>query len=262
MLKEELAATRGDWRERRGVLDDRIRMLQAQKQRLLADEEQVRSDVATAEQKLAEVRQRKAAAEASLEELSAPLDTVETEIRSLIAQLPPFLAGAMDIPEPLRTPQTDRRGTQTTPPSSEAMEASGPQGGDLQKPGERTPPPRDARDRVRRFRDALSATAAVQQLNRQIHAGRMAVPADGEPVEMDVLFLGLSQAFGVTPDGSRAAVRRWRDGQWRWTAAPDHARAIRQALAIYRKDKPARFIALPLQRPADLQAIEVQGGAP
>lgn len=215
LLTEELAATRTGWQERQAVMDDRIRLLQAQVEQLKSAARQTNDQLESARAELETVAARAAVANAALGNLAAPVRQAESRARRLVDRLPDFLLDSLKIP---------------------ATVASVPD--DVQP--EQWPV---------RLKNALAVIEGIQRMSTQLHEGRMSVPVDDRAVEMQVLFLGLAQAFGVTPDGSAAAVGRWEDGRWVWRESPDHARAIRNALAIHRKDKPASFISLPLVRP-------------
>lgn len=69
----------------------------------------------------------------------------------------------------------------------------------------------------------------------------------GNSREMDVLYLGQSQAFAVSAGNDWAAVGVPDDAGWHWEPVPEQAPAIRQVIAIYAQQQPTAFVALPLQ---------------
>ncbi|MFW5803340.1 MAG: hypothetical protein ACOCWJ_05420 [Verrucomicrobiota bacterium] len=215
LLNEELAATRTDWQERQAVMDDRIRLLQAQIDQLTDATGQTDEQLAAARDQLDTVEERASVANAALTELSAPVRQAESKARDLLDRLPDFLLDSLTIPDTVASPPADSQPEQWPA----------------------------------RMKHALGVIEDIQRMSAQVHEGRMNVPVGEDGVEMHVLFLGLAQAFGVTPDGASAVVGRWEKGRWRWRESPDHAGVIRTALAIYRGDKPASFVSLPLARP-------------
>ena len=81
------------------------------------------------------------------------------------------------------------------------------------------------------------------------HAGKQMVKVGDEPErEMDVLFLGAAAGYYVSP-GDRRAGLLTRDAEG-WHAEPRNEIAgdVREAIAIIKKERPARFISLPLPR--------------
>ncbi len=222
LLSEELTATRTEWQERQAVMDDRIRLLQAQVEQLKFAARQSEDQLESARAELEAVVDRASVAKSALDELAEPVRQAESRARQLLDRLPDFLLESLTIPDTVVSPPED--------------------GQPEQWPA--------------RLKNALAVIADIQRMSAQLHEGRMSVPVGDGAVEMQVLFPGLAQAFGVTPDGSTAAIGRWQDGRWVWRDSPDHARAIQTALAIHRRDKPAAFISLPLARPSDLPNAE------
>lgn len=217
LLTEELAATRTDWQERQAVMDDRIRLLQAQIEQLTAAAGQADEQLDAARDQLDAVDERASVANAALTDLSAPVRRAESKARELLDRLPEFLLDSLTIPDTVGSTPEDGKPEQWPA----------------------------------RLKNALGVIEDIQGMSAQLHEGRMSVPVGEDGMEMQVLFLGLAQAFGVTPDGSVAAVGRWEDGRWRWRESPESAGVIRTALAIRRGDKPASFVSLPLARPPE-----------
>jgi len=67
----------------------------------------------------------------------------------------------------------------------------------------------------------------------------------GEGVAVDVLYVGLGTAYYVNEAGDFAGTGSPGTSGWEWSANPRLASAIREAVRIYRNERPARFIALP-----------------
>jgi hypothetical protein len=69
--------------------------------------------------------------------------------------------------------------------------------------------------------------------------------AKGEPVAVDTLYLGLAGAWFVDSTGEVAGVGKPTPKGWEWKLQPEIAGKVRNAVAIYRSQKPAAFVALP-----------------
>ena len=69
--------------------------------------------------------------------------------------------------------------------------------------------------------------------------------ADGTTSEVQVIYLGLAQAYYLSPRGE-AGVGRPGDDGWQWTPAPQAADAILRALEIVQGKQSPEFVPLPL----------------
>lgn len=89
----------------------------------------------------------------------------------------------------------------------------------------------------------LGKHAGSVTLRKQI----MDIPGGGRK-ECDVIYLGLTAAYAVSVDNTRAAVSfPGKDGEWAWKWDNKLAARIRDAVAIYNKMKPAACVRLPLK---------------
>lgn len=69
--------------------------------------------------------------------------------------------------------------------------------------------------------------------------------AKGETVSVDTLYLGLGAAWFVDASGEVAGVGRPTPKGWEWKLQPGITEPARNAIAMYRSQKPAAFVALP-----------------
>ncbi len=107
--------------------------------------------------------------------------------------------------------------------------------------------PIDSESLVRRTQRALGLMADLERFQNTLHTGRETIELDGTRRELRVLYLGLGQAYGVAPDGSRAAVGTPARSGWTWRYADDLAATIQAAIAILDRETPARLVTLPMQ---------------
>jgi hypothetical protein len=68
----------------------------------------------------------------------------------------------------------------------------------------------------------------------------------GNDVEVQTLYLGLTQAFFVGEGGRVAGVGHPSTSGWDWIAQNDLAGAIQRAIAVYRNQQPPAFVDLPV----------------
>ncbi|MBX3734466.1 MAG: DUF3450 family protein [Verrucomicrobiae bacterium] len=70
--------------------------------------------------------------------------------------------------------------------------------------------------------------------------------AAGQPVAVDVLYLGLGQAFYASANGDVSGIGTPSAAGWTWKLDPQIAGKVQEALAMYRNQKPAAFVGLPV----------------
>lgn len=67
----------------------------------------------------------------------------------------------------------------------------------------------------------------------------------GEDIAVETLYVGLGAAYFVNETGDFAGVGVPGPKAWEWSAKPALAAPIREAIRIYRNERPAKFIGLP-----------------
>lgn len=67
----------------------------------------------------------------------------------------------------------------------------------------------------------------------------------GQQASVEVIYLGLGQAYFVDATGRFAGVGRPGPEGWQWTTRNEIGPAVRDAVAMYRNAKPAAFVTLP-----------------
>jgi hypothetical protein len=73
---------------------------------------------------------------------------------------------------------------------------------------------------------------------------------DGERREIDILYLGLTQAWFVDATGTYGGSGVPTDSGWIWNTDSSIAMRVREAIDIHQKRIPADFLSLPLQNGA------------
>lgn len=108
---------------------------------------------------------------------------------------------------------------------------------------------RPASDRVVvRLRNALAWAEGVHRLDQEIHHHRqlMDVPEVGR-LQLDLLYLGLSQAYAVSRDDRVAGHGVWNGSQWSWSWDPAWAPVVRAAVQIHEGQQAPRWLHLPIK---------------
>jgi hypothetical protein len=91
---------------------------------------------------------------------------------------------------------------------------------------------------------------ALAELNRRVHVGHLLLTGpDGQERDTLVLFLGLGAGFAAPPQGPAGATGRPVTKGWTWTWQDELGPAVREAIAVARKDQAATLVRLPLTAP-------------
>ena len=101
---------------------------------------------------------------------------------------------------------------------------------------------------TRRLQVVLSLYGEIERLQYGVHVVKEVLKGDsGRSQEMDVIYLGLAQAFAVSVDDRMAGIGRPIGDGWKWEWRPEIAAEVRKAIAFYRHEKTADFVHLPLR---------------
>ena len=87
----------------------------------------------------------------------------------------------------------------------------------------------------------------IEQFDAGIHVAREILsPREGEEREVEVLYVGLGAGFAVEPSGGLGGTGYPTSTGWQWEWRPEWADPVREAIRIYRKERSASFVQLPL----------------
>jgi hypothetical protein len=99
-----------------------------------------------------------------------------------------------------------------------------------------------------RFQNVIGILNEVNKFNRDIMvASEIRRLPGGESAEVKVLYLGLSQAYFVSPNGDIAGIGQAGDEGWEWIQANELAGRISQAIAIIQNEAVPAFVPLPVE---------------
>jgi hypothetical protein len=98
-----------------------------------------------------------------------------------------------------------------------------------------------------RFQNIIGILNEINKFNRDIsvYSEIRALPG-GSTAEVKALYIGLGQAYYVTPTGDAAGVGHPTPDGWKWTPANDLAPEISRAIAILQNEEVPAFVPLPV----------------
>lgn len=204
--------------ERRNERDILIgaKELRAAELRRLKDEiSKERDSINSTEAKLAKERERNRENQTLGDELAAGLERLEANLRNQIPAMPP----------PLRVAVVQ----QLTPDPRAANRAS----------------------QALRLHRLSMALRVIDRFHREQHIiSETRRLDDGREIEIQVVYLGLAQAYFSDVTGNHAGTGGVRNGSWQWQTRPELGARIRQLFARYQADDSTKLTPLPLHQEA------------
>lgn len=98
-----------------------------------------------------------------------------------------------------------------------------------------------------RARDVLLILQAAHEFQNEITLASEVRDLDGEKREVEVLYLGMSQAWFVNASGRYSGSGAPGDAGWIWKVEPGLAASIRQAIEVQKRAATPSFVDLPFQ---------------
>lgn len=212
IISKELA----DWKTGREILEDRIHLTKGQL-------EQVKENLAKAEEEIAKADDTKKGNVAKREELLAAtaamresLAKFEGRIRELHAYLPiPFQEKIAAL-------------YQRIPPDPETTKIS----------------------LAERYQNVIGILNEVNKLNNEIVvASEIRLLGDGKPTEVQTIYLGLGQAYFLSLKGDAAGWGKPTAKGWEWTNNNALVKPLRETLAVMQNKTKPKFIGLQARVP-------------
>ena len=210
-LRAELAAEQQAWGRQERHWEREIALLEkeiAARREALEEDTTFLRDV---ERDQADVLAEKEAATSALQELAVVVGQHEARIRALEAW----------IPEGLRVELGTGFGA--LPQHDAAAERMGV---------------------LRRLQTVLALYTQIEALQHNMHVVRELIAYGEQQREVDVLYIGLSRGFAVSPKGDWAAIGIPTDVGWQWQEAPDEASSIRLAIQVMQRDADVQLVPL------------------
>ena len=100
-----------------------------------------------------------------------------------------------------------------------------------------------------RLQNILVAQAVLEDLANRISRTRAVLIISGQERQVDLLYLGLTQGYAVTPDTSLGGMGTWTATGWEWEWNSEWGNAVQRAMEVYEGVRPAALESLPVKRP-------------
>jgi hypothetical protein len=99
-----------------------------------------------------------------------------------------------------------------------------------------------------RLQNIVGILSQVEKFNRSVTISTdVQTLPNGDNAQVDTVYLGLAAAFFVDGKGTYAGILTPSQGEWKSTPRPDLAPQIRAIVDIYRRDKLAEFVPVPVE---------------
>ena len=208
-LKTERARTAAEWEADKKILKDEQDLLEREKGFLARELESLETASSCDTQKLEELRSKVSTMESFSSEIIPVIEKAEESLKPLLFSLPGFLKKNI-FHETLSLPQS----------SSASV------------------------DRVSKL---LKTYQKLQEFHNQVHLSHETLLLNASmPKEYEVLYLGLSRAFFISPDNLEAGFGELIQQKWIWTPQNPMSSVIRKAIHIQKNLSTAEYVSLPL----------------
>ena len=203
-----------DWRVGRELLQERIEL--------------VNRENTVLQEKIAQTKKESAESAVKLAELKAQNELIKNGIRPLEEDINQLELRTLAIlpwtPEPVRL---------RVAPLSQRIPAN---------------PAESKLSLSERYQNVIGTLNELNKAARELSvAGEVRKLGDGRQVETTVFYIGLSQAYYVNEKCGVAGIGKLgKLGTWEWQERNDLVNPITQVLGIYRSEKPAAYVALPV----------------
>jgi hypothetical protein len=207
-----ISKERNDWQQGKEILQGRIELVGKETSQLKDRIAQSEAAVLESNRKRDELTKQNANLKETGAQLAAAVAKMEAKVRSLAKLAPEGLATKL-------TPLLQRI---PTDPASTRISAA------------------------ERFQNVLGIMNELNKANSEITiAYEIRQLADGSSSEVQVIYVGLAQAYYLSPRGE-AGIGRPGENGWSWTPAKDQAGTIFTALEIIQGKHPPAFVGLPV----------------
>ncbi len=211
--RKEISAERANAVLSRDMLENRIELVEAEIERLRGEVTRIEGEMTDADIAREELLERKSSLDDAASALEGVIEQIETRTRGLLVKLP--------VPLRERVSLLSRRlGDDGSTPDGTLAE---------------------------RFMNTIGVLNEVDKFNGDILTLRESlVLGDGRDAEVDVVYIGLGQAFYVSDDGTDAGRGRITDEGWKWVSDPTMAGPVRDVVRILAGERPAAFVKIPV----------------
>jgi hypothetical protein len=207
-----ISKERNDWQQGKEILQGRIELVGKEVGILKDRIKQSEAAVEESNKKRDELVAENDALKVSGAQLGEAVTLMEGQLRKLMKQMP----------EPVATKLAPLMQRMPTDPSNTRVTVA------------------------ERFQNVLAVLSELNKANSELSISyEIRKFADGSSGEVQVIYLGLAQAYYISPRGDAGIGRPGEDG-WTWTPAPDAAQAILSTLEIIQGKESPAFVPLPI----------------
>jgi hypothetical protein len=212
-----ISAETNEWRLGRDSIEARAAVVEREIESLRQRIAEAKASIGTAEQKRTELQaenERRKAVAAGLEQR---IEALEQRAVALLAR----------APEPLQ--DKVRPLSQRLPKAGEPASAA-------------------KASLSERYQNVVGVLNEIAKWNREITVTSELRPlANGQKVDVAVIYVGLGQAWYVGTNGKVAGIGTSTPTGWSWRAADELAPQVAAAIAVFKSERPAALIRLPVQ---------------
>jgi hypothetical protein len=207
-----ISKERNDWQQGKEILQGRIELVGKEVGILKDRIKQSEAAVEESNKKRDELVAENDALKVSGAQLGEAVTLMEGQLRKLMKQMP----------EPVATKLAPLMQRMPTDPSNTRVTVA------------------------ERFQNVLAVLSELNKANSELSISyEIRKFADGSSGEVQVIYLGLAQAYYISPRGDAGIGRPGEDG-WTWTPAPEAARSILSTLEIIQGKESPAFVPLPI----------------
>lgn len=211
--RQLIAKTRADWQGDKELLEQTAALYERELKSLDEAMGKVATNHTQVAKEMAEAEASKTASDAALERARQTITELESAVKQLVPRLP----------APLQDLTRKDLGRLPADPSATRMLAA-----------ERVQVVVGLLNEFDKFNNAVNVFSEKRRNPR------------GEEVAVQTLYVGLGAAYFVNDTADFAGVGAPGKEGWQWTVRPELAPAIQDAIKIYRSERPARFVTLPV----------------
>ena len=207
-----ISKERNDWQQGKEILQGRIELVGKEVGILKDRIKQSEAAVEESNKKRDELVAENDALKASGAQLGEAVTLMEGQLRKLMKQMP----------EPVSTKLSPLMQRMPVDPSNTRVTVA------------------------ERFQNVLAVLSELNKANSELAISyEIRKFADGSSGEVQVIYVGLAQAYYISPRGDAGIGRPGEDG-WTWTPAPEAARSILSTLEIIQGKESPAFVPLPI----------------
>jgi hypothetical protein len=214
-LRSQIAAEQQAWERQRLHLQRSTELLRKEAAELARDLAESQDTIAALDVQRAGLQERRDELRRILQAMQPVLDSAEEALLSIRDTLPASLGGSLHDAMG-KLPETSEQASSVTT--------------------------------ARRLQLVIAIYTELEKLHNGYHWAKEIVDAeDGRRIEVEVLYIGLTCAFAVSPEGEWAAVGRPGAAGWTWEPRPALGPQVREAIDVLHRRRTPKLVHLPLR---------------